>query len=572
MISSIAPLPAPKTSKSKRSFVLFLFLLLPIFAQSQEVPKVEDRESEPATQHEMQVEQDRLNGISPEERRQIDDWLQRHPGMSESDYRREKTYQARLAGTQEFIQNQGKSLLSPPDARGWAYQATWFVVEPGHVVRAVTAEAYHGSLGGPSSGFLIVQSGGHGPTESPVSANTIRMARSEAPSAKDLGRFFQVNNQVLKDIGLHAAQSPTEAAIDAEVSRELAVKIPTAKAASPAYPNLAHSQATVVTGARVSGTEEIVTIFNLSDSAQTGALSGDMYTLSVPDPERQNANVSPINGSPGANQRSIKDEITDRLKGKVPGKKRVYFYGDALTQIDLAETVEQLGYEFIRRSPKAPRNLLESDRRIEQIAKRPLDQSKLTVVNGLPQTAEVVVAMGALVGDPQLWLNFRTEVEENLRGHTTNAIADSEGFLRELTEGDSDILILIAHSSGAYLYLNGQKLPLHELQQLPKRERPSDRPRLAILITCDAGRGTAQGGSSNSGLWSRLINRDIVPLAQVLVDHGWVDKVIAPDHRIQPNESIAVLQRALEGAPANSIFKNWVTWALQFAETTEPTT
>jgi hypothetical protein len=608
-----------------KCMILIVLLLLPCFAHSQERPEEDEAIRKSETPEGKREVQDILRGVTKMKRIEIDEWLASNPGKKESDYWNEQEYYKKSADAQEAIKKRGERFLSSPAAAGWGYQETIDIPYPGYppLPMPVTGGA-HSPAARSSNGFLITQNRSLERTESPVYTNTIRMHWRAALPATNLTRFFEVNNEILKDIPLQARSSPL-------LEDHPLPHGKTSPERPPAYPGLLHSHAIVITGSHLGRDEEVITVFDLSDSAETGALVGDMYPISTADrtfpaiiekpaplaaPKIERPSnpfevqtdpfalrdlpaktagdrareqdfvsspVRPVTSPSKSFEREVaplptppvtigRVKISDLILARLARgqKKRIYYYGDTLENIDLEATAQRLGYEFIRRTTKASQNLLQTERRLEQIDNRAFDQSQLTVVNGIPQTADAVAKMGMFVGDPEMWLRFNKEVEKDLDGRATKLVTDRDGFLRELSEGDSDILILVAHSSGTYLYLNGQKLSFKELQQLPKRKKPSVRPRVAVLITCDAGRGTARAGSSNSGSWSRFFRSDIIPLAQVLVEHGWVDKVLAPDHRIQPNESITVLKRALDGATTNSIFKSWVTWALNFLDGTEP--
>jgi hypothetical protein len=98
-------------------------------------------------------------------------------------------------------------------------------------------------------------------------------------------------------------------------------------------------------------------------------------------------------------------------------------------------------------------------------------------------------------------------VEELLRGRQAQRITTKREFFQELAQGESDLLILVAHSTGSQLYLNGKKTSIKELQELPARTHRAARPRLAILVSCDAGKPETE----NSGSWmTRLRGEETV--------------------------------------------------------------
>jgi hypothetical protein len=62
-------------------------------------------------------------------------------------------------------------------------------------------------------------------------------------------------------------------------------------------------------------------------------------------------------------------------------------------------------------------------------------------------------------------------------------------------------------------------------------------------------------------MWWLLGRDQFSPLAKILVEKKFVDKVVAPDHKIRVHESLTVLHRALEGSRAQAIFPGWLSWA-----------
>jgi len=64
------------------------------------------------------------------------------------------------------------------------------------------------------------------------------------------------------------------------------------------------------------------------------------------------------------------------------------------------------------------------------------------------------------------------------------------------------------------------------------------------------------------------VREQLSPLAQILVDKGYVDKVLAPNHKIDETEAVTVLRHFLEGGRTpQSLFKDWVSWAMDWLQT-----
>ena len=88
--------------------------------------------------------------------------------------------------------------------------------------------------------------------------------------------------------------------------------------------------------------------------------------------------------------------VLNPLLEKSP-RRRVYYYGDELHNVNVRKLVEGSGRELIRRSPDRSRDLLGTNKRIQELESRPLVGNELTIVNGLPQDSQAVTSMGGMV-------------------------------------------------------------------------------------------------------------------------------------------------------------------------------
>jgi hypothetical protein len=227
----------------------------------------------------------------------------------------------------------------------------------------------------------------------------------------------------------------------------------------------------------------------------------------------------------------------------------------------LPKICEDAGHQLILRSPENPRNLLETETRLQQLENRRFEADPLAIVDGLPQDAKAVRAMGLFAGDPEVWLDFHKKIEESSQARPARRITTREEFLDELTHGDSHLLILVMHSTGFDLFLNGNKMSLEELKGMAPRQEKSSRPRVAVLIACDAGKTT----STDTGTWWSRVTGPQAALAQILVDKGYVDLAIAPDHKIRAEESLTAFRRALEPNLIKSLLSKWYRFAVDWS-------
>jgi hypothetical protein len=448
---------------------------------------------------------------------EIEEYKRQYPGKSETDFFSERKQYADLEKREAKFKNAVSGVLSSKDAAGWSIERDVGISGPDTPFFSRRVRAYSPLHG---VGFVLVDPQAiEDPYPTDRYENTITPEYSPS-KISDLSRFFRVNSSLLRDVRLRNNN------FDDARSQKL-----------PTNPELSQSHVIIVSGARSADGTEIVTLFDLRDSGKTGALHGDMFVLASKESHARFESV-------------LNQKLSPSLR------RRVYYYGDELQNINIRKLVESSSQEFVRRSSNVARNLLEIDKRLQELASRKFDEDKLTVANGLPDSKESVDLMGPLAGDASDWLDFYNKVGETMRGRKASMVTQGEDFIRELKEGDSDVIILVAHSTGIYLHFADGPMPIQRLKDEPPRTTPSRRPRLAVLVSCETGK-PAPGRSG----WRNLFRKQTMPLAQILVEKGYVDKVVAPDHNIRGPESLTVLQRALDGARATSIFRDWVNWA-----------
>lgn len=117
--------------------------------------------------------------------------------------------------------------------------------------------------------------------------------------------------------------------------------------------------------------------------------------------------------------------------------------------------------------------------------------------------------------------------------------------------------MIVAHSDGKSFYLNGSRVTIDELAALPSRSPLTSQPRLAVLVSCSTAK---LSGDTPNGFLSTLFPQK-KGLGELLVEKGFVDQVIAPDHEIDQTESLQLLESLKDNVTIRSIlqggFSGW---------------
>jgi hypothetical protein len=203
----------------------------------------------------------------------------------------------------------------------------------------------------------------------------------------------------------------------------------------------------------------------------------------------------------------------------------------------LEQASRKAGLDFVRRGPSLKTDLLKSAQRNRELADRSIDPAQVSFFNGLPATEEGLEAMRFPTTGVEKWQEFHRGVEDRLKGRFATRLTSREELLQELTTGSNDIVTVVAHNDGKTFFINGEELTYRELDGVKSRVSPSERPRLCILISCEAVKISDSEPPNMLAFWRK--NRE--SFAELLVRKGFVDRVFSPDHEIQYEETLRVL-------------------------------
>ena len=262
--------------------------------------------------------------------------------------------------------------------------------------------------------------------------------------------------------------------------------------------------------------EEFMVMFDVLRSQREGKLIGE---------------VKKVTGQAVAAQQMLLAEFK-----KLGSSGRVYWFGDDLTQI--SRDFISAAPDLVRRSLTTVKGLGVTDSRLNQISARGLIADQTVLIQATPGTAAEIAAMGFPALSLDRWKSVSDELDEQLSGHFVRSIKSKEEFLKEVATGKSDVLFVVAHSDSKSLFLNGQEVTFAELEAMQDRQVPSARPRVAVLISCYAGNMT-QGRRL-------LFWREHQSWAELLVNKGYFDQVLASDREIDRDKSVDLVQSVLK--------------------------
>jgi hypothetical protein len=245
----------------------------------------------------------------------------------------------------------------------------------------------------------------------------------------------------------------------------------------------------------------------------------------------------------------------EALRVKLPAIQRVggrvYYYGDQIKSIDIEGLAQSYGVDLVRRGPTIIKDFARTEKRLEEIENTGFKKKTTVLLNGIPKSQDELrgpLQLNSLAG----WQESYQRVESIMQGRHHDRIETKQQFFRELQEGTSDVLLLVAHSDGKSIYFNNERVSADELNALPDRQNLGSRARLAILISCSTG-----SLSRGRGPW---LLKEPELIGEILVNKGFFDAVIAPDHEISVDEGLEALNDILRGRESYAIRSTYKGW------------
>jgi hypothetical protein len=350
----------------------------------------------------------------------------------------------------------------------------------------------------------------------------------------DLTPFYEVNQRVLRDLGVQWYDSPMKpAALNGISTSDASVMTGSTPSSQnvglPLKQDEPHRGAKAVSVASLEDGTEVITVFDVRHPQQ----DGKAYTVTQKD------------------RNAVQD-----LKTELSGATRIYHYGPKPTLFDLDSFVREQGTEKVRRSEYTARDLHKLEQNLREIETRTLRPDTTTLLNGLPPDKPSAANLGKFAGDPNAWVKFHDDVDGLLFGTALTTPITSKEFNHELANGFADVVIVVAHANGVRIFLKDKSVTLNDIDQLPNRTDLPHRPRVAVLVSCDA------GAEMKTSSW---FSKEKTPnFADVLLKKGFFDVAIAPAHKIRRGEAMQVLQQLRNGLQMRDLPPGWDKVSLNF--------
>ncbi len=192
---------------------------------------------------------------------------------------------------------------------------------------------------------------------------------------------------------------------------------------------------------------------------------------------------------------------TEEIKGYLSHSDLIVHEGEELPE-ELAAILKDHSKHYVRRSRRSPNRGIAEAAGAARLAEKPLSVADTKLFNSLPQATGGALSlietwrMGLDTGQRDDWQKLSRDVVDAARSLALRVeVARKRSVMRELSQGNSNVVFVIAHNDGEALPLPGMvggSISLDELSQVKRDVAPG---RIIVLITCAAGAVNASRAS-----------------------------------------------------------------------------
>ena len=193
------------------------------------------------------------------------------------------------------------------------------------------------------------------------------------------------------------------------------------------------------------------------------------------------------------------ESLTDaEIRVYLRSSRRVIFYGSEVPEA-FRQSSTDTGIEYVRGAERSANATPDQHLAAAGLGDGRLDPARAELLDGLPNIREGILGlwdtlwMNLPFSARHEWRDFRRDIE--LPRGVPSRPATARNVTEGLTAGTQDILLVVAHNDGDYLYLpSRERIKLRDIAALTRAEPPD---RVVVLITC-------KGALRQEGLASSL--------------------------------------------------------------------
>lgn len=207
------------------------------------------------------------------------------------------------------------------------------------------------------------------------------------------------------------------------------------------------------------------------------------------------------------------------------------------------EAIAETSIEYVRGIEQSANNTTAMRLSAAQLGERRFDAARAEMFDALPNIRLGLLGlwdtwrMNLNFADRFEWRKFREEVKVP-EGIPTRA-ATARDFIDALRNGEKDVLLVIAHNDGTFLYMpSGQKIAFSDIAALKRAVTPE---RVVVLITCE-------GATPHQNLAS---------LAQLLLQNRLARSVFASENLVDARQLPSILESLKSSSTLRAVLRQF---------------
>ena len=171
---------------------------------------------------------------------------------------------------------------------------------------------------------------------------------------------------------------------------------------------------------------------------------------------------------------TTKSQLMASIKREMAAMKNdgaAYVYGDNLFGLSkgISDAASENNIVLISRNTSIKKSFNQTETALLKLKDKRLDKSSVTYFNGFPKTAEEATFQN-IDFDVEGLQKAVAEIDGRAATKTSKTITSKEELVKELTEGNNDLLFIVAHCDEKNMYFGSSKISIEEINNLPVRQ------------------------------------------------------------------------------------------------------
>lgn len=235
-----------------------------------------------------------------------------------------------------------------------------------------------------------------------------------------------------------------------------------------------------------------------------------------------------------------KPQVISTIKREISAIKddgAAYVYGDNLFGLskNISDAASENNVLLISRNTAIKKSFNQTEATLEKLKDKRLDKSSVSYFNGFPKTAEEAKFQD-IDFDVEGLQKAVADIDTRATTKASKTITSKDELIKELTEGENDLLFIIAHCDEKNMYFGNSKISLEEISSLPIRH-DRNKERIAVLFSCMTGKIYEKQKA-----FLPFFKKNMQSFSETLIEKNYFDLIISPPTTITVGETLNMIE------------------------------